>query len=130
IDMGWLFICVFRAAGLARIGSLTPLPKIVRSHARMEVDTGRTLFIHRMHVLRDYRHRVIGPVFRQLSRQESAALLSRSDSQLLIRHPSLLDAQGSQRLRELLGRYEVLRAVVEFRDRLQRIWDEKSQSHV
>jgi hypothetical protein len=29
----------------------------------------------------------------------------------------------------LLDRYEVLRAVIEFRDRLQQIWDETSASH-
>jgi hypothetical protein len=72
---------------------------------------------------------VIQPVFRQLTREEGAALLSRSDSQLLIRHPSLFDAQGTRRLRELLGRYEVLRAVVEFRACLQRIWDETPANH-
>jgi hypothetical protein len=69
------------------------------------------LFTHRMHVLRDYRRRVIRPVFRQLTRQAS-----------------LLDAQGGQKLRQLLRRYDVLRAVVEFRDRLQRIWDETSSN--
>jgi stearoyl-CoA desaturase (Delta-9 desaturase) len=124
IDVGWLFICLFRAAGLARVGSLTPLPKTVRGRTRMDPDTARALFTHRMHVLRDYRRRVIQPEFRQLTRQEGAALLSRSDSRLLIRHPSLLDAQGTRRLRELLERYEVLRALVEFRTRLQRIWDD------
>jgi hypothetical protein len=32
-------------------------------------------------------------------------------------------------LRELLDRYEVLRTVIEFRDRLQQIWEEMSASH-
>ena len=128
IDVGWLFICLFRSVGLARIANLPPLPKMVPGRTGMDVDTVKALFTNRMHVLRDYSHRVIRPVFRQLTRQESAALLRRSDSQLLIRHPTLLDDQGSQRLRELLGRYEVLRAIVEFRDRLQRIWDETSAS--
>jgi hypothetical protein len=126
IDAGWLFIRLFRAVGLARVASLPPLPKIVRGRTGIDIDTVKTLFTHRMHVLRDYRRRVIWPVFRQLSGQASAAPLSRSDSRLLVRHPSLLDAQGNQKLRQLLRRYEVLRAVVEFRDRLQRIWDETS----
>ncbi len=123
IDAGWLVICLFRAAGLARIGSPAPLPKRVPGRTPMDLDTVRALFTLRMHVLRDYRRRVIQPVFRQLTRQEGTALLSRRDSKLLIRHPSLLDAQDTRRLSELLGRYEVLRAVDEFRSRLQRIWD-------
>lgn len=126
IDAGWFFIRLLRAAGLARTGTLSPLPKIAQGRTSMDVDTVRALFSHRMHVLRDYRRRVIRPVFRQLCEQESQALLSLSDSQLLIRHPSLLDAQGSRRLHELLGRYAVLRAIVEFRNRLQWMWDEKS----
>ena len=127
VDMGWLFICLFRALGLARTTSLAPSPKIMRGRAAMDTDTVQALFTNRMHVLRDYRRRVIRPVFRQL--QGSAPLLARNDSLLLVRHPGLLDAQAHQKLRELLGRYEVLRAVVEFRGRLQRIWDETSASH-
>jgi stearoyl-CoA desaturase (delta-9 desaturase) len=32
-------------------------------------------------------------------------------------------------LRERLDRYEVLRTVIEFRDRLQQLWDETTASH-
>ena len=56
-------------------------------------------------------------------------MLAQRSPQLLVRHPKLLDERSRQQLRELLDRYEVLRAVVEFRDRLQHIWDEASASH-
>jgi stearoyl-CoA desaturase (delta-9 desaturase) len=68
-------------------------------------------------------------VFRELAKQESVAVLARSSVQLLVRHPKLLDERSRQQLRELLDRYEVLRTVIEFRDQLQRIWDETSASH-
>jgi len=129
IDMGWLFICVFRALGLARVGSLAPRPNIVRQRASMDADTVRALFTNRLHVLRDYRRRVIRPVFHALAKQEGPAVLERVAPQLLVRHPTLLDSQARQQLRELLERYEVLRTVIEFRDRLQGIWDETSASH-
>ena len=130
IDMGWLFICVFRALGLARVGRLAPMPNIVRHCADLDAVTVRALFIHRLHVLRDYRRRVIQPVFRELTKQENVAVLARGTVQLLVRHPKLLDERARQQLRELLDRYEVLRTVIEFRDRLQQIWDETSASHV
>ncbi len=123
IDIGWLFICVLRALGLARVGSLAPRPKLIRDHAEMGADTVRALFINCMHVLRDYRRRVIRPVFRELTKQECAAVPARGSRQLLVRHPKLLDERSRQQVRELLDRYEVLRTVVEFRDRLQQIWD-------
>ena len=129
IDMGWLFICLFRALGLAHVGSLAPTPNIVHERASIDADTVRALFTNRLHVLRDYRRRVIRPVFHDLARQESATVLERGAPQLLVRHPTLLDPQARQQLRELLERYEVLRTVIEFRDRLQRIWEEMSASH-
>jgi stearoyl-CoA desaturase (delta-9 desaturase) len=129
IDMGWLFICVFRAFGLARVGSLAPTPNIVRDRADINADTVRALFTNRMHVLRDYRRRVIRPVFRELTKQENASVHARGSAQLLVRHPKLLDERARQQLRELLDRYEVLRTVIEFRDRMQQLWDETSTSH-
>lgn len=129
IDLGWLFICMLRALRLARVGRLAPRPNIVRARGVIDTDTVRGLFTNRLHVLRDYRRCVIRPVFSELMKQESAAMLARSSRQLLVRHPKLLDARGRQQLRELLDRYEVLRTVVDFRDRLQRIWDEASARH-
>jgi stearoyl-CoA desaturase (Delta-9 desaturase) len=129
IDMGWLLICLFRALGLARVRGLAPTPSIVRDRRVIDADTVRVLFTNRMHVLRDYRRRVIRPVFRELTKQERPAELAHRSPQLLVRHPKLLDERSRQQLRELLDRYEVLRTVVEFRDRLQQIWDETSASH-
>jgi stearoyl-CoA desaturase (Delta-9 desaturase) len=129
IDIGWLFICVFRALGLARVSSLAPRPNVVRDRAGIDVDTVRALFTNRMHVLRDYRRRVIRPVFRDLTKQGNATVLARISPQLLVRHQKLLDERARRQLRELLDRNEVLRTVIEFRDRLQQIWDETSASH-
>ncbi len=129
IDMGWFFICVFRALGLARVGSLAPRPTIVRDRSDIDADTVRALFTNRMHVLRDYRRRVIRPVFRELTKQERVGVFARGSAQLLVRHPKLLDERACQLLRELLDRYEVLRTVIEFRDRMQQLWDETSTSH-
>ncbi|HEY0341624.1 MAG TPA: transposase, partial [Steroidobacteraceae bacterium] len=129
VDVGWLFICLFRGLGLAHVSGLAPSPNIVRGRTGLDADTVKALFSSRLHVLRDYRRRVIRPVFRDLTRRASAPLLEPGASRLLVRHPELLDAQGRQSLCALLERYEVLRAVIEFRDRLQRIWDEMSTSH-
>ncbi|HSY06051.1 MAG TPA: fatty acid desaturase [Steroidobacteraceae bacterium] len=129
IDIGWLFICVFRALGLARIDSLAPTPNIVRDRAAIDADSVQALFTNRMHVLRDYRRRVIRPVFRAVTMHEDSVGPAHRSAQLLIRHPQLLDEWTRQQVRELLGRYEVLRTVIEFRDHLQQIWDEGSASH-
>jgi stearoyl-CoA desaturase (Delta-9 desaturase) len=129
IDTGWLFICLFRALGLARVGSLAPSPTIARGRAGIDADTVKALFTNRLHVLRDYRRRVIRPVFRELTRRGGSDQLTGSALHLLFRHPSLLDERDHRELKKLLERYEVLRAVIEFRDRLQQTWDGMSASH-
>ena len=131
IDIGWLFVCVFRAFGLARVANLVPTPNIVHDRVTIDADTVRALFTNRMHVLRDYRRRVIRPVFRELTKQAStvALPLPQRSPRLLARHPKLLDERSRQQVRELLDRYEVLRTVIEFRDRLQQMWDETAAGH-
>src|SRR6202035_1608972 len=129
IDMGWLVICVFRALGLARVGSLAPTPNIVHDRTRMDLDTVRALFTNRMHVLRDYRCGVIGPVFRELTKQESTALLPRRAPQLLVRHPKLLDERPARRWAGLLEQYEVVQTVMNSRAGWERFGKEMPASH-
>jgi len=129
VDMGWLWICFFRAVGLARVNHLAPTPHIVRDRSRIDADTVRAVFTNRMHVLRDYRRRVITPVFRDLKKGRSPTAPVLRSVKLLVRHPTLLDVRACEQLHDLLSRHEPLRTVVGFRDRLQRMWDETSSSH-
>lgn len=127
--MGWIVICALRALGLARVSHLARKPGIAPGCPEMDTNNVRALFTHRLHVLRDYRRHVIQPVIRELVRNERKSAWSRSVSRLLIRHPKLLDDPARHRVAELLDRYVALRAVIDFRDRLQQVWDHTSASH-
>ena len=129
IDIGWLWICFFRALGLASVNRLAPKPTILRERGALDAATVQALFTNRMHVLRDYRRRVIRPVFREIRKQECGASGALRTPYLLIRDPALLDERSHQELRELLARHENLRVVLSFRDRLVRLWNETSSSH-
>lgn len=129
LDLGWIVICALRALGLARVSHLAPTPNIVQDRVDLDANTIRALFINRLHVLRDYRRQVIKPVVRELIENGRPSALSRNVSRLLIRHPKLLDETSRRHLGELLDRYVVLRTVIDFRDRLQRLWDETAASH-
>ncbi len=130
VDIGWLFICLFRAVGLARVRWVAPRVKIEkRRRKELDADTVQTLFINRMHVLRHYARRVVLPVCRDLARREPRGSLPRSAARLLIRHPALLADEARRRLGDLLARYEVLRRVVEFRESLQQMWNDAADSH-
>ncbi len=126
-DIGWMFICVFRVFGLAEVKRVAPRPHLSRPRESVDAETLHALFTNRMHVLRDYAHRVIRPVCRELSRGGRGGG-KRIAPQLLIRHPSLLADEAHRSLRELLERHEKLRAIVDFRERLQHLWDDANQA--
>jgi len=126
LDIGWLWICVFRAVGLAKVRYVAPRPHLERKRSELDAETVRALFKNRMHVLRDYARCVVLPVCRDLARREPRGAIPATTSKLLIRHPSLLADEARRALRDLLDRYEVLRRVVEFRDGLQHLWNDAS----
>jgi stearoyl-CoA desaturase (delta-9 desaturase) len=126
LDVGWLFICIFRAVGLAKIRHVAPRLRLERNAGELDAETVHALFKNRMHVQRDYTRRVVLPVCRELTRREPRGSVPPRTSKLLIRHPALLAEEARRALREVLERYEVLRRVVEFRDSLQCLWTDTS----
>jgi stearoyl-CoA desaturase (Delta-9 desaturase) len=129
LDVGWLWIRIFSALGLARVRWVAPRPRLERRRRELDADTVRALFTNRMHVLRAYAQRVVLPVCRELRRREPQGSMPAGASQLLIRHPALLAEEARRRLQGLLERYEVLRRVVEYREGLQQLWDNASANH-
>ena len=124
LDIGWLWIRLFRALGLAQVRWLAPRPHLERRRRELDADTVNALFTNRMHVLRDYARRVVLPVCRELARREPQGALPPSAPKLLVRHPALLAEEARRKLRELLEKYEVLRRVIEYRESLQQLWNE------
>jgi len=124
IDIGWLWIRLFRALGLAQVRWEAPRMQFAPRRRELDADTARVLFANRMHVLRAYARRVVLPVCRELRRREPHGALPAGAPQLLVRHPALLAEEPRRKLRELLENYEVLRRVIEFREGLQQLWNE------
>ena len=125
-DIGWFWVCAFRAVGLARVRYVAPRPHLERRRSELDADTVNALFTNRMHVLREYARRVVLPVCRELARMEPRGSVPAITARLLISHPTLLAEEAKRALRELLERYEVLRRVVEYRDGLQHLWNDAS----
>ncbi len=124
IDIGWLWIRLFRSVGLARVRWEAPRPNSPGAPRELDAETLNELFTHRMHVLRAYTRHVVLPVCRELARREPRGALPRGMTRLLIRHPAVLAEEARRRLPELLEKYEVLRRVVDSRETLQQLWNE------
>lgn len=126
-DIGWLYIRVFQALGLARVIRVAPSPaRVARKH--VDLETVRAVIVNRMHVLREYTRNVTVPVFRE-QLLTAGDNLSRRVKKLLVREPVLLDTAAMSRLKEVLAANQTLQTVHEFRERLRVLWSGANMSN-
>jgi len=122
-DIGWLYICVFRALGLARVRKVAPKPVLMDMPVEaVDQENLKAVIINRMHVLRDYTRHVTLPVLRKEKALAAGDRALRRARKLLVRQPQLLDEGARERLTQLLAEYSALNTVHEFRERLQALW--------
>jgi stearoyl-CoA desaturase (delta-9 desaturase) len=129
-DVGWLYIRALELVGLAHVRRVAPTPHLSATKTTIDVDTLKAVFTNRMHVLADYAREVIRPVSRLELCGEDAACrrLYRQTKRLLTREESRLDPASRERLAQLLERSQTLAVVVDYRKRLQELWDRTAAS--
>lgn len=127
-DIGWLYIRIFKALGLARVLRTAPEPVKVEPRRHIDLENVRAVIVNRMHVLRDYTRHVTLPVFREELSNAGGALSSRV-RKLLVREPGLLDVNAKSRLSEVLAANQTLKTVHEFRERLAVMWSGANMSN-
>jgi stearoyl-CoA desaturase (delta-9 desaturase) len=120
-DIGWMWLKLFSALGLAKIRKVAPRAQVDAPRAVVDLETVKTVITGRMDVLRNYTKTVTLPVFRaEVAR--SAGTLSLRVKRLLVRHPVMLDEAARARLQQVLAENAALKTVTEFRDRLAVLW--------
>jgi stearoyl-CoA desaturase (Delta-9 desaturase) len=127
-DIGWLWIKIFSALGLAKVHRTAPKLESQSDRKHVDLETVRAVVVNRMHVLRDYTCNVTLPVFKA----ELAAArgrLSRSVKKLIVREPVLLDEHAKSKLSEVLANHQTLKTVHEFRERLRVMWNGTQMSN-
>lgn len=129
-DIGWLYIRIFQALGLARVIRVAPqAPAAVKAPRRhVDLETVRAVIVNRMHVLRDYSRNVTIPVLREQMLLAGASLSGRV-KKLLVREPALLDVQAKTNLQQILATNQALHTVHEFRERLRVLWSGANMSN-
>lgn len=127
-DIGWVYIRIFQALGLAKVNRVAPAPTIVPSRNHIDLETVRAVIINRMHVLRAYTKNVMLPVFKQ-ELSATSGNISRRVKKLLVREPVLLDNQAQSKLREVLAKSQTLQTVHDFRERLRVLWSGTNMSN-
>ena len=131
IDVGWWYILLLQAVGLARVKKLAPKAVMLSSKDRIDMDTVRAVVLNRLHVMAEYARTVMLPVLRQaLARSTTKGSFSlRQARRLLVRDRGLMDEQSRGRLELLLAGCQNVRTVYQFRQRLQDVWGRQVASH-
>ncbi len=129
-DIGWLYIRLFSAVGLAKINRVAPRPKIEDAeHREPNAENLKAIIVNRMHVLRDYTRHVTLPVLDTEKALAKGNRAYRRARVLMVRRPSLLDENAKARLSQLLDDSAALNTVHEFREKLSEIWSTANVSN-
>jgi len=129
-DVGWLYLRILSALGLAKIKRVAPSPTIDPAKRTIDFETVKAVVVSRMHVMRHYAKWVTVPVLRaelQRADVQYRALLKRA-KRTLIRDESRMDEKARARRDRALRVNERLQTVYEYRRRLQELFTARTMS--
>jgi stearoyl-CoA desaturase (delta-9 desaturase) len=121
-DIGWMYIRVFEALGLAQVKKVAPKLLIRADKQGIDRDTVRAVVAHRFHLMTAYGREVMLPVLKEEAVHFSGKKLYRRARSWLTRHEALVDAKARLELKAMLQEYHRLETVYQFRQQLQEIW--------
>jgi len=113
-DIGWMYICIFRALGLCKVRRVAPRPQVADVRP-VDIQMLQAVLVNRMHVLRDYTRCVTLPVLKRERHAKSRDSLLAKARKLFIVRPDNLDAAGRDRLQAVLDSNHTLRKVHDLR---------------
>lgn len=129
-DIGWMYIRILQALGLARVKKVAPMPIVVPSKQVVDMDTLSTLITNRFRVMASYGREVVASVYKEelLKADHAYKNLLRRARALLIREESLMNDEAKRKLEKLLSHSDNLNTVYQYKQRLQDIWKRSSET--
>lgn len=129
-DMGWMWIRLFSALGLATVRRTAPIAHRIEGKQTMDMDTAMAILNNRFQIMAQYRKQVIKPLAQQEMQRvdDSVRHLFRRAKRLLGRETSLLEPQQEAKIQTILEQSQPLRIIYEKRLALQQIWTRTSSN--
>jgi stearoyl-CoA desaturase (delta-9 desaturase) len=131
IDIGWMYICILEAVGLATVKKLAPRPRFARPKAAADLETLHAVISNRYDVLSRYAKSVRRTYAEEIERLKHwsprDAEVLRSLRRALLRGQALAGAERA-RLAEALKTSRALATVVAMRHELVALWERSSAS--
>lgn len=131
-DIGWMYICMMQAVGLATVRKVAPEPKLLASGTTVDQTTLQSVIANRYEVMAKYTKslkkmwRAEVEQLRNKAKLEDAFLAS--SKKLLQREPGKLQAVDMQQLKELFAHSKALKTMHEMRVELSVIWERSNDT--
>lgn len=131
-DIGWMYICMMQAFGLATVKKIAPTAKMASAKAVADADMLQAVIANRYEVLATYAKSLRATYSEEVAklRQNSpqdAEMLGRF-KRWLIRDHKTLAAPQQQQLAEALAKSKPLETVYSMRQELSALWERSSAS--
>lgn len=128
-DIGWFYIRLLQGLHLAKVKRVSPPPaRILPQAQELDVEALRAIVNSRLQVLAGYGSEVVKRVHREelkrVADNRNLKGMFKRARQALLRDESLLDEKGRRCLGTVLGHSQALALVLEYRQRLQAIWQQ------
>src|SRR4030095_16878760 len=123
-DMGWFWIKLFSARGLARVLSTGPIVERIAGRSVVDMDTVWAVLNDRFRVMAKYAERVVAPLVEQEYHRADVAtraLIKRAKA-LLVREETLVDAAGHADLSKIVDLDPMLQRIYTLRRQLLAGW--------
>jgi stearoyl-CoA desaturase (delta-9 desaturase) len=128
LDIGWCYIRLLQALGLARVRAVVPRPPSGQAHLPLTERTVAGVGIYRHHIMRSFGAMMARVLREELRRQSGSRLDPRSRrraERLLCREPAYLSSAEKHALALLVSQYEWLAPVQRMREELSQLWEWK-----
>ena len=129
-DIGWFYIQILSALGLAQVKKLAPRLLADRTEKRVDSETLRAVIASQWHVMADYAQRVVTRVHRDEIRHADSAVQSELKplKWLISRSERFMADHERSVLRAGLAKSRALATVYQFQQRLRALYAERAAS--
>lgn len=126
-DLGWAYICILSALGLAKVKKLAPKPQIGQPRTEIDVKTLQAVIDYRYDLLARY-----ATSLKQLYREEVVKLQDGTSfkglKRSLIADGQRLSAEGRAKLDKMFAQSQALATLYRMRDELVGLWSRTNAS--
>lgn len=129
-DIGWFYIRILAALGLATVRKVAPTGGFVPGKALPDMETLKAVVTNRLQVMAQYANQVVRSVHADELRSATGSKrdLLKPARRLLVRPDARLSVDARKRLQRVLEQSVALDTVYRFRLRLQSIWEQRGVS--